>query len=129
MSTGQSGGIGVPPVCGFPSGDVESVADGAVLGAALLLAHWTCWGSQLGTQLLVLLLSLALAATGLIQAPVDSPWSCGPLTALAEAVLLLLLPVLTMVAVQAIGLLLLIRHQRIGLSKMLGVEKAVTLLS
>ena len=57
--------------------------------AALLLAHRTRWGGQLGAPLLVLLLSLALAATGLIPGPVDWPWISGPLTALAVAVLLL----------------------------------------
>ena len=58
-------------------------------GAALLLAHRTHWGSQLGAPLLVLLLSLAVGATGVIQGPVDLPWINGPLTALAVAVLLL----------------------------------------
>jgi uncharacterized membrane protein len=57
--------------------------------AALLLAHRTRWGGQLGAPLLVLLLSLALAATGLIPGPLDWPWISGPLTALAVAVLLL----------------------------------------
>jgi len=57
--------------------------------AALLLADRTRWGSQLGAPLLVLLLSLALGATGVIQGPVDVPWIEGPLTALAVAVLLL----------------------------------------
>lgn len=57
--------------------------------AGLFLARSTRWGSQLGAPLLVLLLSLALAATGLIQSPMDLPWISGSLTALAVAVLLL----------------------------------------
>lgn len=57
--------------------------------AGLFLARSTHWGSQLGAPLLVLLLSLALAATGLIHGPVDLPWISGSLTALAVAVLLL----------------------------------------
>ena len=57
--------------------------------AGLLLARSTRWGAQLGAPVLVLLLSLALAAMGLSQGPVDLPWIGGSLTALAVAVLLL----------------------------------------
>jgi hypothetical protein len=61
--------------------------------AALLLAHRSRWGSRLGAPLLVLLLSLAVGATEVIQGPVELPWISGPLTALAVAVLLLPLDV------------------------------------